>query len=412
MVLGAEEPVYSYRTVETSKQESSESLSALTCWGHKQNPNHANLDEEMYLVIGSTAVLFAVLYWCYKKFREAPYQPGSVAKAFEASAVGDVMQSNETEEFITLPNAVKLFYFNPSLPSPSLDSLPVVGVHGGPSIAPSEPWKISSCIPNFYLYHARGCGKSTRPHTKFPSPGMWPGMKIIEQDLGIGTQVGDIERIRKQFGSTRGHKIDVVGHSFGGFIATLYAAEFPQHVRSLTLLVPAAVLTLPSSSGDLFSIVKDKLKQKGNPGHVAEFAACMKRYMDFGSLPKETDETLALRQAEFAKHYYRAMPNGTPRKPDVEPGMIGGMACYATFLSMGMEHDYVPALKEMLRNSAFPVSIVHGARDIIPESTSRQYVDLFPEDHVKFHSIAEGDHDLFDLSDVGEIVLKTIERAN
>ena len=308
-----------------------------------------------------------------------------------------------------LPGDVDLFFFPPKKLESS-DQPPVLALHGGPAIAPKETWRVADTIPNLYLYHARGCGYSTRPLTSFPSPGMWPGIKLLEQTLGIGTQVADIERIRRRLGV---EKIDVVGHSFGGFIATCYAAEFPQHVKSLSLLVPAAVLVLPSKDGDLFSMVEAKLQERGNQEYVEEFKAFMKLYLDFGSLPKETDETLAARQAGFAQHYYRAVEgvDESPTKPTVDEKMIGGMACYATFLSMGMEHDYIPALKERLSGATFPVTIIHGAKDFIPESTSRKYVDLFPPGQVQFHTIEDCDHDLFDSAEVGSIVKNTLQSA-
>jgi proline iminopeptidase len=42
-----------------------------------------------------------------------------------------------------------------------------------------------------------------------------------------------------------GGKLMLVGHSFGGFLASLYAAEFPQHVKALILIAPADVLVFP-----------------------------------------------------------------------------------------------------------------------------------------------------------------------
>lgn len=362
----------------------------------------------MYLVLGF--FLFSgLLYWCYKKFREAPYKPGMVGDAAETEGFDDAtLYSKTTADRWYLPGGVELFFFPPSVSSP--DKPPVLALHGGPAIAPKNTWKIASQIPNLYLFHARGCGHSSRPHTKFPTPGMWPGIKIMEQELGIGMQVGDVERIRRRLGVG---KLDLVGHSFGGFMATLYAAEFPQHVRSLTLLVPATVLVLPSKDGDLFRMVEDKLKERGNEEHVKEFRAFMKQYLDFGSLPKETDATLAMRQAGFAKHYYRAV-QGTDddgqNKP-VHPELIGGMACFATFMSMGMEHDYVKPLKERLAHTTFPVAIVHGSNDLIPVTGSQKYIDLFTEGQVEFHTISDADHELFEFAQVADIVNKTIARA-
>lgn len=236
-------------------------------------------------------------------------------------------------------------------------------------------------------------------------------MKTLEETLGIGAQVADIERIRRRLGV---NTISLVGHSFGGFIATLYAAEFPQYVKSLVLLVPAAVLQLPTPKGevgDLFALVEQKLKDRGNDTHIADYKAFMKRYLDFGSLPNETDESLAARHNEFAIHFGRAdMGTNNGEYDAFQPELTGGMACYATYLSMGIEHAYIPACRDRLRGTTFPVTIVHGAMDIVPESTSRKYVDLFPAENVTFEVLQEASHSIYDHSRVADIIKETLAR--
>jgi pimeloyl-ACP methyl ester carboxylesterase len=136
----------------------------------------------------------------------------------------------------------------------------------------------------------------------------------------------------------------------------------------------------------------------------------MKRYLDFGSLPNETDESLAARQNEFAIHFGRADVGADREYDSLKLELTGGMACYATFLSMGMEHDYSPACRDSLRGTTFPVAIVHGAMDIVPESTSRKYVDLFPPENVSFEVLQEANHFVYDHSRVADIVKETLAR--
>jgi len=412
----------------------------------------------------------SLMYWGYKKIREPAYKPGCVAKLFE-EAEDDGQDAQPTDDGTSrvaddgndartwkMPNGMSLFYFSSNSSSSSgtkktkssaatsatntnananidtnQNKYPILCLHGGPAIAPSTPWKVfdelakSHDVDNeVYLYHARGCGKSTRPFSKFPTPGMWPGMKIIEQELGIGAQVADMERIRKDH--LKVDRLHLVGHSFGGFIATMYATEFPDRVASLVLMVPAGVLQLPAKNkaenGDIFAMVKEKLAvieasnlqpEEGQQNLQTEFDAFMKKYLDFGSLPTETDESLAERQYEFAQHYYRADFDGDEAKvkaemEKVDKSMIGGMACFATFLSMGMEHDYIPECRRRLSGSSFPVSIVHGGKDMIPEYTSRQYMKIFPpHNQPQFHSIP--DVEIFDHPDAFGIVHETIKRG-
>ena len=373
------------------------------------------------------AAILAIGYWMYKKFREPFYNPGMVAKAVaedeESKLDSPDLYSKSTKTIWMMPDGIEIYHFPP--PVNDNKKPRVLAVHGGPAIAPSKPWNLCDYVANIHLYHARGCGKSSRPFQKFPTPGkMWPGMKTLEETLGLGAQILDIERIRRRLsidnnGGGDG-QIDLVGHSFGGFVAAMYAAEFPQNVRSLTLLVPAAVLVLPSKNKngkteDLFQIVQEKLEEIGNQDHIEEYKAFMKRYLDFGSLPNETETTLAQRQNDFAIHYFRAMSSkdGSDTEPpeDLNPSLIGGMACYATFLSMGIEHNYISACQERLRNSTFPVAIVHGTKDMIPASTTQKYVQLFPTQNINFYTVQDADHSLFDHPEAVKIVKETLGRA-
>ncbi len=367
----------------------------------------------MYIFV---AVLSVCCYWIYKKIRAPLYQPGMVASNAQKDPQtfdNDLLYSQSTSTSWRMPNDVNIFVFEPLLRTvTSTPPRAVLAIHGGPSIAPSEPWKLCQQVSNVYLYHARGCGHSTRIFSNFPTKGLWPGMKILEEHLGIGAQVADVERIRRRLGC--GQKIDLIGHSFGGLIATMYACEFPEHVRSLTLLVPASVLILPAPKGtpDFFAVVGDKIRQIGNPKYIAEYESFQKRYFDFSSLPRETDESLAKRHMEFAIHYARAEGKimDMERNP-VEAGLTGGMACYANFLSLGMEHDYTSVCKRLLAQSEFPVSIVHGENDLMPESTTRQYAELFPSQNVTWEVIPDEAHFLFDHPRVADIVKETMDRV-
>ena len=78
----------------------------------------------------------------------------------------------------------------------------------------------------------------------------------MDKTLGLGAQIADIERIRQIMGEDQ---LILVGHSFGGFLAALYAAEFPEHVKALILVAPAEMLVMPPDSGGLYEQVKPLL---------------------------------------------------------------------------------------------------------------------------------------------------------
>lgn len=398
-------------------------------------------------------ILFAGLafaYWAYKKIREPAYKPGMIAtwaaKAEDDDLSKKINSTNEpfddpslyqksTIDKWIMPHGIEIYYF-PTIKSKSKSNAatPTIALHGGPSIAPIETWKeLSNEIPDFYLYHARGCGMSTRPFHKFPTPKMWPGMKILEETLGIGQQVADIERIRRRLqhkyqsesgdynSSNVPFQINLVGHSFGGFIATLYASEFPQHVKSLILMAPAGVMKIPGPpEHDLFKTIKRKLEENDDyddatrQQYLHDYDDWFKEYMDFGSLPQQTEETLAKRQADIALHYERAVyrkhtPVTTQKSQPLD--MVGGMACYASFMSMGMEHDYRDACKERLQQSTFPVTIVHGCNDTMsPQSISRDYCTLFPSQNVNYQVLEGADHFVFDHPGIVSIVKDAVSK--
>src|SRR5207249_1585729 len=80
-------------------------------------------------------------------------------------------------------------------------------------------------------------------------------LQELERTLGIGAQVADIERIRHILGQKR---LVLIGHSFGAFLASMYAAEFPEHVAGLVLVAPSGVLVLPGEA-DFFEVIGERL---------------------------------------------------------------------------------------------------------------------------------------------------------
>src|SRR5512133_1395766 len=163
-------------------------------------------------------------------------------------------------------------------------------IHGGPGQPFTQP--VSGLEPlsadfQFHYYDQRGCGESTRPIDRFESKNMYENMQTLDQKLGLGAQIADIERIRRILGDD---KLILIGHSWGGFLASLYAAEFPEHVESLILISPANTLVMPQpeADSDLFASVRAKLP----PDEQTEFDAFMKEYMDFNALFQKSEADL------------------------------------------------------------------------------------------------------------------------
>jgi proline iminopeptidase len=249
--------------------------------------------------------------------------------------------------------------------------MPVLVLHGGPGIPPREPWRALATLADrhrFHFYDQRGCGRSSRPLEKLD--GGFAGLRRLEGQLGLGQQLADVERIRRILGE---ESLVIVGHSFGAFLAALYAAEFPERVRALVLVAPADVLRLPAEDGGLFEQLRRALPQTERPA----YEAYLKRLLDFGSLASQTETSMARLNAELGPYYRRALAaRGLPPPPhgDLAPEWVGGLAVPAMYLSMGRTHDWTGALARVRA----PALVLHGARDLQPERASRRYAEALP----------------------------------
>lgn len=244
----------------------------------------------------------------------------------------------------------------------------VLVIHGGPGLPFLQP--MSGLAPltdqfRFHYYDQRGCGESTRPVDRFESPNVYENMQTLDKTLGLGAQIADIERIRRILGDD---KLILIGHSWGGFLASLYAAEFPEHVEALVLVSPANTLVMPQpdAGSDLFASVREKLPEDRR----AEFDEFMAEYMNFNTLFQKSDADLVAMNEKFGEYYIQAVKETTMPKQ----GKPGGWMVWGMYISMGQRHDYRSALK----NVTVPVLVIHGADDLQSEAASRLYAQAFP----------------------------------
>jgi len=320
------------------------------------------------VLIGISALLLlliiaGVLFW---HFMSKPlYEPGMVraGKNLRASLTPPAQSGDESSWSVA--QDIKLYHFSDGT------GKNVLVVHGGPG------YPIRSSLPGlkrltdrykFIYYDQRGCGKSTRPIDRFASSNYFENMKTLDRTLGIGAQIADIERIRRILGE---EKLTILGHSFGAFLASLYAAEFPEHVRALILVAPAEVLVMPVEGGGLFEEVGRLLPA----GMKSEYADFLRRYLDFGRIFSRSDSELAALNAERAKYYRAAAAAKNLSVPEEnEPNENGGWMVHAMYFSMGKRHDY----RDALRIVKAPVLVIHGEKDLQPEKASRAYAEAFP----------------------------------
>jgi proline iminopeptidase len=108
------------------------------------------------------------------------------------------------------------------------EGTPLVIANGGPGfdhtyLHLSDAWDVLAKSRKVVLYDQRGVGKS--------SP-LVPNVSCTLRD-----QIEDLEALRGQIGADR---IDLLGHSWGGYLAMAYAAQYPQHIQHLLIVDSAA----------------------------------------------------------------------------------------------------------------------------------------------------------------------------
>ena len=105
---------------------------------------------------------------------------------------------------------------------------PLVVVNGGPGfdhayLHCSSCWAELAKSRPVVLYDQRGNGRSSD---------IQPG-----QACGLAEQIADLEALRGQLGA---EKVDLLGHSWGGYLVMAYAARHPERIRRLIIVDSAA----------------------------------------------------------------------------------------------------------------------------------------------------------------------------
>ena len=319
----------------------------------------------IFIILGVIALTLIVVAGGFWYMSTQPlYQPGMVREEKNLSApLTPPAQSAGSEKWLVEPE-IELAHFSAG------EGRNVLIIHGGPGEPFTQPMSGLESLTGkfrFHYYDQRGCGESTRPIDRFESPNVYENMTALDRSLGLGAQIADIERIRRILGDD---KLILVGHSWGGFLASLYAAEFPEHVEALILVSPANTLVMPQpdADSDLFAAVRAGLPVE----EQAEFDEFMKEYMDFNALFQKSDAELVALNERFGEYYVRVIKTPLPTLP--QQGKPGGWMVWAQYISMGQRHDYRSALQKV----GAPVLVIHGADDLQSESASRLYEEAFP----------------------------------
>jgi len=102
----------------------------------------------------------------------------------------------------------------------------VIVVHGGPGMDYRYLLNLQELSDEYYVvfYDQRGSGLSPR---------------VEASELSLETSIQDLDRIVEHYGN--GGTVSLVGHSWGGVLATAYVGRFPQKVAHLVVAEPGAL---------------------------------------------------------------------------------------------------------------------------------------------------------------------------
>jgi proline iminopeptidase len=145
-----------------------------------------------------------------------------------------VATASETPRFATSADGAKIAYYAPE----TLRGVPLLVLSGGPG-TDSRYMRVNGALDRLaesrplIFFDQRGTSRSS------PSDGTETIAKYVE----------DLEAIRK---AVRADRIDILGHSFGGYLAIAYTAAYPQRVRGLVLVDSA-----PPKLGDVTQLLPD-----------------------------------------------------------------------------------------------------------------------------------------------------------
>jgi proline iminopeptidase len=319
---------------------------------------------------GLLVVLGVVLVLVLRRSMGRPlYTPGRLAAGEGLREPLDPPAAQGDASYFQVTPSVRLFHFEDGAGDD------VLVLHGGPGVPPAKPWPMGEALTRqwrFIYFHQRGCGLSTRPIDR--APGGLSEAGTVHQALGLPAQIADVERIRRLLGRER---LVLVGHSFGAFIAALYAAEFPERVAAIVAVAPANLAVLPSADADLYGWIEARLSGEER----ARFDTYRAARFDFRTIFQKSDDELVAMQAPFRDLYAAAAKMDRDRFPAA--AKPGGWMPIASYVSMGRSHDW----REVFARVKAPVLVVHGMDDLQPLAASQAFGAMFPRAEV---TVVEG----------------------
>ena len=258
---------------------------------------------------------------------------------------------------------------------------PVIYLHGGPggyvhSKVIEVLGKLSEDGFDVYLYDQIGCGLSARLENV--------------NDYTAPRHQKDLEAIVEII---KAKKIILVGQSWGGALATLYAADNLKKVDKIILTCPGAVKPVNDSVEKIKAPdslqLKDPMEVNSDViGFVLKPRYIAIRFWAFFGKKIASDEEADSYLNKMAMGFTKGLVYD-PSKILPEEGGGGGYCNIKTPTSYSKLTDPRPKLK----NSIIPVLIIKGQYDNIPWGNTNEYRAIFKNSQLKI--IEKSGHDVY-----------------
>jgi proline iminopeptidase len=179
------------------------------------------------------------------------------------------------------------------------------------------------------------------------------GASPVPRDVPVGwqEQVGDLEALRQRWGAER---LTILGYSWGGLLALLYAAEHPTAVERLALVAPASITR---AHRDVFE--RRFAERMADPR-----LATARDALQASGLRERDPEAYRRRAFGLSVWGYFADPT---RAAELTPFRVTERTRLEVWHSLG---DY--DLRAALAAVRVPALVIQGREDPIPESSAEE----------------------------------------
>jgi proline iminopeptidase len=177
--------------------------------------------------------------------------------------------------------------------------------------------------------------------------------------VGWREQVADLEELRRQWGLER---LTLVGYSWGGLLAQLYATEFPERVGRLALVSPAPAWREMSL----------EFERRFAERNLAPALQQQRATLRASGLREKNPAEYAQRIFELSVAPYFYDP---ARARDLTPFRVTGRTQQEVWSSLG-DYDLRPALPKL----DIPAIVLQGQDDLIPLESTRTVAQLLSAD--------------------------------